>query len=70
MFLSRDDIISLTGRKRLKSQTQWLFEHGFKFEINSAGVPVVLRSVVQKRLGEKPEPPPVPQPRFERLHNG
>ncbi len=70
MFLTRDDIICLTGRKRLKCQLQWLRERGFKFEVNCAGVPVVLRSVVQARLGEKPEPRRVPQPRFERLNNG
>lgn len=70
MFLTRDDIESLTGRKRLKSQTAWLIEHRYPFDINSAGLPVVLRSVVERKLGEIEESKRSAQPRFEELHRG
>ncbi|NNE36312.1 MAG: DUF4224 domain-containing protein [Rhodothermales bacterium] len=70
VFLTRDDIISLTGRKRLKSQTAWLIEHRYPFDINSAGLPVVLRSVVERKLGGVEEEKRSARPRFEELHRG
>lgn len=70
MFLTREDIISLTGRKRLRCQTAWLIEHGYKFDVNSAGLPVVLRSVVERRLGGIVEAKRSARPRFEELHRG
>ena len=70
MFLTKTDIEQLTGRKRVAQQTQWLAENGYAFQVNAAGLPVVLRSVVEKRLGGHPKPHPKATPRFERLRNG
>jgi hypothetical protein len=70
MFLTKTDIEQLTGRKRVVQQTQWLIENGYAFHVNAAGIPVVLRSVVEKRLGGNSKSRPQPKPRYERLRNG
>ncbi|MCH7853391.1 MAG: DUF4224 domain-containing protein [Proteobacteria bacterium] len=70
MFLSASEIESLTGRKRLRHQAKWLAQHSFPFEVNAAGFPVVLKSVVEKRLGGTTRSRPRSRPRFERLHDG
>ena len=70
MFLAAKDIELLTGRKRRQHQIKWLVEHGFPFEMNAAGVPVVLKSVVERRLGGKAPSNRRARPRFERLRSG
>lgn len=70
MFLAAKDIEVLTGRKRRQYQINWLAEHGFPFEVNAAGVPVVLRSFVEQRLGGKVTTKRRARPRFERLRSG
>jgi hypothetical protein len=70
MFLAAKDIEALTGRKRRQHQINWLVEHGFPFEVNAAGLPVVLRSVVEQKLGGKVAARNRARPRFERLKSG
>ena len=70
MFLEAEDIKALTGRKRLQHQIRWLTEHGYPFQVNAAGLPVVLRSVVEQKLGGKVTVRNRARPRFERLRNG
>jgi len=70
MFLVAKDVEVLTGRKRRQHQINWLVEHGFPFVVNAAGLPVVLRSVVEQRLGGKVTSKRRARPRFERLRSG
>ncbi len=56
MFLTATELAQLTGRKRRDQQRAWLLEHGYKFELNADERPVVLRSVVEARLGGKLKP--------------
>lgn len=70
MFLSAEEITTLTGRKRVHLQREWLTKHGWLFEENAAGRPVVLRSYAEARLsGHKPRQgePVSPQPNFAAL---
>lgn len=53
MFLDQAQLCGLTGRKRKDGQKKWLAEHGYKFEVNALGRPVVLVSAVEARLGGK-----------------
>jgi hypothetical protein len=43
LFLSHNEIAQLTGYVRSADQIKWLRSHGFKFEVNAKGMPVVLR---------------------------
>ena len=54
MFLTDDELADLTGRKRSKLQIEWLVDHGYKFELNAAGRPKVLRAFVERKLGGPP----------------
>ena len=53
MFLSDPDIEILTGLVRRSAQSRWLLQHGFPHEVNHLGFPIVLKSVVEERLGAK-----------------
>lgn len=50
MFLSAEELQSLTGRKRVTLQREWLTLRGWLHEVNAAGRPVVLRSYAESRL--------------------
>lgn len=56
MFLSREDLIELTGFRYAAKQIAWLKENGFLFEVGGDGRPKVLRSYVVSRLGGVVEP--------------
>ena len=51
MFLSDSDIQRLTGLSRKSAQSRWLVQHGFPHEVSRLGFPIVLKSVVEERLG-------------------
>ncbi len=51
MFLSDSDIERLTGLSRRSAQSRWLLQHGFPHEVSHLGIPIVLKSVVEERLG-------------------
>lgn len=67
MFLSEEDVERLTGRSRPSAQRRWLLEHGYPHEVNALGFPVVLRSVVEERLGVKTAKKA--KPNFAALHS-
>ena len=53
MFLSDSDTKTLTGFSRRSAQSRWLLKHGFPHEVSHLGFPIVLKSVVEERLGAK-----------------
>jgi hypothetical protein len=50
MFLTPDDLARLTGRKRRSGQVRWLVEHGWRFEVDAYGRPIVLAAEAERRL--------------------
>ena len=56
LFLDRDELVQLTGRKRPSSQIKWLREHGYPVEVSAAGRPIVLRAEVERRLSTEETP--------------
>ena len=68
MFLTKQHVEDLTGFKRPSRQCRWLANHGYRFEVNAAGWPVVLSSVVEQKLGLAGHSER--QPNFEVLHDG
>lgn len=54
MFLTREEIINLTGYKYRNKQIQWLLNHGYKFDISADGSPKVLIAFVEALLGYEP----------------
>jgi hypothetical protein len=51
MFLTPEEIRELTGYQRHADQRAWLEKRGWKFEVNAAGRPIVLRTYASERLG-------------------
>lgn len=51
LFLSADDLHSLTGYKIGHYQAAWLKSHGYPYELTISGKPRVLRAFVEKKLG-------------------
>lgn len=50
MFLSKEEIIDLTGCKQGHKQIKWLSQHAYKFEVSAIGKPIVLKSHIEERL--------------------
>ena len=50
MILTPDQLAALTGRRRAAGQIQWLTEHGYRFDVNALGRPVVLEKEVEGKL--------------------
>ena len=67
MFLSDSDIKRLTGLARKSAQSRWLLQHGFPHEVSNLGIPIVLKSVVEERLGVSH--PKKREPNFAALHS-
>lgn len=55
MFLTREEVADLTGRKVKKKQIEHLRTLGIVFWINALGVPVVPRSAIEGRR-DTPKP--------------
>jgi len=53
MFLTPADLTELTGYKLGKKQCDWLRSHGWVFEVNSHGRPVVSKAYFDSRMGGK-----------------
>ncbi len=51
LFLTSDEVLTLTGYKVGHYQAQWLKSNGYPFERTISGKPRVLRAFVEKRLG-------------------
>lgn len=60
MFLTRDEITELTGKRRFTAQVAWLSAHRWAFETRADGRPVVARAEAERQLvgkrGRGPEP--------------
>lgn len=54
MFLSKDDVATLTGRKIRSKQIEALRKMGLPFWVNAVGVPVVPRSAIDGRPAKTP----------------
>lgn len=50
MFLTPEELVALTGRRRPWAQISWLREHHWAFAERADGKPVVLRSEAQRQL--------------------
>lgn len=56
MFLSADELRALTGLKRKADQVRFLRGQGYVVELDANGRPLVLRAVVEARMGAVPSP--------------
>ena len=48
--LAPDEIEEITGRARRDQQVQWLTDHGWRFDRNASGVPIVGRLYARFKL--------------------
>ena len=51
LFLSADEVVTLTGYKAPAKQVAWLCGKGWRFEVNGNRKPVVARKYAEKMLG-------------------
>lgn len=51
IFLTPDEVKRLTGYKRPHDQRRWLVAHGWAFEPDCLGRPVIPREILNKRFG-------------------
>ncbi len=56
MFLTPEELRSLTGRQHADAQCAALARMGLKFVIDADGRPKVARSAVEAKLGQPPTP--------------
>jgi len=48
-FLTKDDLVSLTGYKRAAEQRRWLIKNGYAFDVRGDGRPALLWGQVEAR---------------------
>jgi hypothetical protein len=41
VIIAKEDLVKLTGYIRASAQQRWLRHHGWKFEVNALGEPIV-----------------------------
>lgn len=51
VFLTPDEVKRLTGYKRPHDQRKWLVAHGWAFENDCVGRPIIHRELINKRFG-------------------
>lgn len=66
MFLTEDELVTLTGYKSPGKQAEWLAERGLRHTRNGAGKVVLLRSMVEAMYGS-PTAAKAPEPRWDHL---
>ncbi|NMY89778.1 DUF4224 domain-containing protein [Pseudomonas oryzihabitans] len=49
-FLDGQELATMIGRKQARAQRAWLDSHGWRYEINAAGRPVVGRVYARLKL--------------------
>lgn len=54
-WLTKDELVTVTGKKWRKLQIAWLKQEGIPFRVNLLGNPIVARVALQ---GGKPAPAP------------
>ncbi len=52
LFLTGEELATLTGRKLKSRQIEWLRTTGIPFRVNATGHPVVTRGVIEGRKEE------------------
>lgn len=67
MFLTHDEIVTLTGLNTSGRQVDWLRNKGWRFELNATGRPIVARRYAEKMLGCGSEHEPARRPNFAAL---
>lgn len=66
MFLTADELRTLTGYRRHSAQVRWLRRHGYRFTVNGLGAPVVALAEVNRHMvGGRA---PVMEPNFGALN--
>lgn len=50
LFLDRDELRDLTGRRQRAKVAEWLRGNGYRFDLAADGWPKVLRAAVEARL--------------------
>jgi hypothetical protein len=50
LFLSRDELAEISGRKQRGKIAEWLTANGYRFDIAADGWPRVLRAAVDAKL--------------------
>jgi hypothetical protein len=56
MLMTIDELVELTGYKSAKSQTTWLKDRGWRFELDRLGRPKVDREYYRAKMGNTPVP--------------
>ena len=51
MFLTKAEIVEMTGSRQRPKQIKWLRQRGYKYDISLIGNPIVLKAHVEGRLG-------------------
>lgn len=65
-FLTKEELIKLTGWKRKERQKQWLSANGLMYYVDRNGYPVVSRECVRARgASARKTVNPLSEPRFE-----
>ena len=68
LFLTSDEIETLTGYKLPAHQTKWLRKKGWRFELNCNRKPIIARKYAEKMLGcASDTPESFPRPNFRAL---
>jgi hypothetical protein len=61
LFLTKDELVALTGRKKAVLQVEWLKKHRWLYETNACGAPRVARAYFERRMvGDAATPVPGP----------
>ena len=50
LFLSRDELIELSGYRQSAAQQRWLTDRGWRFEVGGDGRPKVARAEHDRRM--------------------
>ncbi len=65
MFLTDEQLVTLTGHKRRAGQIAWLVQHGIPHIVSAAGFPVVAVREIERRLVQDPKIRSKDRPRLE-----
>lgn len=68
MFLTQDEIETLTGYVKHKKQREWLAKNGYSFKVACSGRPIVSRTHSESQLsGSASAQPAKWEPNFDAL---
>ena len=69
MFLTPEEVWTLTGLKNAGRQVGWLRTKGWRFELNAMGRPIIARTYAETMLGCGPEFGSTARPNFSALRS-